>query len=139
MVKIPNSMNELIYFTKRSYGEKGKVMAWAYKEMCPECKKGLMGKPVDSKGKVKIRAKEYECPECGLMMTKEDYEPTLTLEATYTCKKCGHEGEASIPFKRKTVKVEDEETGKITSCPAFVIICEKCGEKIYVTKKMKGE
>lgn len=140
MVKIPNSMEELVYFTKRTYGDVGRVTAWAYRSQCPKCKKGLMGKPLDPKTKKpKIRATEYECPECGHTIEKKAYEDTLTFEATYTCKKCKHQGEVSMPFKRKTVKVEDEETGKITSCPAFAFACSKCGEKIYVTKKMKGE
>ena len=140
MVKIPNSMEELVYFTKRTYGDVGRVMAWAYRSQCPKCKKGLMGKPKDSKtGKAKIRATEYECPECGHTIEKKAYEDTLTLEATYTCKKCGNTGEVSMPFKRKNIKVTDDETGKVASCAAFIFPCSKCGEKIIVAKKMKGE
>jgi predicted RNA-binding Zn-ribbon protein involved in translation (DUF1610 family) len=140
MVKIPNSMDELVYFTKRTYGDVGRVTAWAHKSLCPKCKKGMMGKPLDPKTKrPKIRALEYECPECGHTIEKKAYEDTLTLEATYTCKKCKKTGEVSMPFKRKSTKVTNEETGKISSCPAFVFPCEHCQDKIVITKKMKGE
>jgi len=140
MVKIPNSMDELVYFTKRTYGDVGRATAWAYRGLCPKCKKGFMGKPVDPKTKkAKIRALEYECPECGHTEEKEAYEAGLMIEATYTCKKCKKSGEITIPFKRKNVKVEDEETGKIKSCPAFVFPCAHCQERIVITRKMKGE
>lgn len=140
MVTVPDSMDELVYFTKRTYGEKGRAMAWAYRGLCPSCGKGKMGKPVDPKTKkVKIRATEYECTSCGHTVEKAAYESTLTLEATYTCPKCVHSGEISMPFKRKSVKVYDEEEGKEKACSAFVFNCDKCKERMAITKKMKGE
>lgn len=140
MVTIPNSMDELVYFTKRSYGDKGKVMAWSYRGMCPECGKGRMGKPINPKtGKPKIRSKEYECPECSYTVEKEEYEKTLEVEVSYTCKECEHSGETSFPFKRKNVQLYDEETGKKKAAKAFVFNCENCDEKIIIAKKMKGE
>ena len=84
MVKEPESMEELIYFTRRTIG-KGQAQAWVYKGDCPKCGKGKMGKPVDEKtGKVKIRAKEYVCPECGNAEEKNAYEETLQCEIKYT-------------------------------------------------------
>src|SRR3989338_5826256 len=137
MLKEPESMDELVYFTNRNIG-KGKVTAWAYRGECPKCKKGMMGKPKDEKtGKAKIRAKEYACDNCGYIVEKEEYEDTLTCQAKYTCPKCRKDGDAEAPFKRKKVMMLDEETGKKSSVDAVVFNCGKCGEKILVTKKMK--
>lgn len=127
-LKEPESMEELVYFTRRVIGN-GKVMCWVYRQKCPKCGKALMGKPKDEKtGGVKIRAKEYVCPECGHTAEKKEYEESLTAEAKYTCPKCGFEGEATFPFKRKKVEGVD----------ALVFNCGKCNEKIAITKKMKG-
>jgi predicted RNA-binding Zn-ribbon protein involved in translation (DUF1610 family) len=125
-LKQPESMDDLLYFTRRTLEPKGRVMAWAFKKDCPECGKALMGKPVE-KGKVKIRAKEYVCPECGHTEDKAEHEKTVELNVQYTCPKCEHQGEATTPYKRKTFK----------GVKAFVVQCEECGEKIPVTKKMK--
>jgi len=46
-LKQPESTEECVYFTRREV-DSGKVMCWVFKEKCPECKKELMGKPVDS-------------------------------------------------------------------------------------------
>ena len=67
----------------------------------------------------------------------EEHEETLTCEAKYTCPKCKHEGEASMPFKRKNIKVFDEEKQKKVSVSAVPFNCEKCEEQILITKKMK--
>ncbi|MFP4524537.1 MAG: hypothetical protein ACLFO2_04485 [Candidatus Woesearchaeota archaeon] len=125
-LKQPESMDDLLYFTRRTLEPKGRVMAWAFKKDCPECGKALMGKPVE-KGKVKIRAKEYVCPACGHTEDKQEHEKTVELNVQYTCPACEHQGEATTPYKRKTFK----------GVKAFVIQCEACGEKIPVTKKMK--
>jgi uncharacterized CHY-type Zn-finger protein len=120
-------MEELIYFTQRQVG-KGNARAWVYKGPCPKCGKGLMGKPVDEKtGKVKIRAKEYVCPECSYTVEKKAYEETLECEIKYTCPECGNDGEAKVPFKRKTFQ----------GMKAVVFQCGKCKAKIPITKKMK--
>jgi len=124
-VKEPNSMNEVIYFTRRSIGS-GKVVAWVYKEDCSKCGKAKMGKPV-VKGKVKIRAKEYVCPSCGNSEPKEAHEESLTLEAKYTCPHCNKEGEGTCPYKLKSFK----------GAKSYIVECEHCNEKIPVTKKMK--
>ena len=124
-VKEPESMEDVIYFTRRSIGD-GKVMAWVYKKECPQCHKAKMGKPVD-KGHVKIRAKEYVCPECGFTEEKKQHEESLTVEAKYTCPHCGKEGEATTECKRKSFE----------GVQAYVIECEHCGGKIGITKKMK--
>ncbi len=125
-LKEPESMEELVYFTRRTIGEKGKVKAWAYKIKCPKCHKALMGKPVEN-GKVKIRATIYECPNCGYTESKAEHEKKLQLEIKYTCPFCEHKGETTIPYKRKTWQ----------GVKAFVFQCESCGEKIGITKKMK--
>lgn len=127
MVKEPETMEDLVYFTQRAVG-KGNVKAWVYRDLCPKCGKGVMSKPRDEKtGKVKIRAKEYVCPECGYMVEKKAYEETLTCEAKYICPECGNEGEVAVPFKRK----------KFQKVDAVVFECGKCKAKIPITKKMK--
>ena len=126
-LKQPQSMNELVYFTRRAVG-KGHINAWVFREMCPACKKGLMGKPVGSNGRAKVRATEYVCPACDHTMEKQVYEETLTCNVEYTCPKCSFKGEAQIPFKRK----------KFQGVDSVVFLCEKCKEKIPITKKMKA-
>ena len=126
-IQQPNSVDDCVYFTRRTIGDKGKIMAWARKIDCKKCGKAKMGKPVE-KGKVKIRAKEYECPSCGYIEPKEEHEPKLTVEILYTCQHCGKSGEATTPYKRKTFE----------GVPSFVFECSSCGKKIGVTKKMKA-
>ena len=62
-LKRPESMDECVYYTLRDIGE-GEATVWVFKQSCPKCGKGIMGKPKGKEGKVKIRAKEYVCPEC---------------------------------------------------------------------------
>ena len=126
-MRLPESTDETIYFTRRTIGD-GKVMAWVSKKECPKCKAAVMGKPVDPKtGSVKIRAKEYVCPKCGFTEEKKEHEESLQLEAAYTCPHCGKEGEGSTEYKRKT----------FDGVPSYVVLCEHCGGKIAITKKMK--
>jgi len=123
----PESMDDLIYFTNRTLEEgKGKIKAWVYKKMCPQCNKAKMGKPVE-KGKVKIRAKEYVCPACNFTEEKQAHEESLTLEAKYLCPQCGKEGESTTPYKRKS----------FMGVKAYVVECSNCKAKLPVTKKMK--
>lgn len=135
----PKSMDECVYFTNRNLNEKGKAKCWVFKEKCPKCGKGLMGKPRDLKtGKVKIRAKEFKCPECNYTVAEQEYEDSLTANIQYACRYCNHNGEIQVPFKRKKVKIFDEEEdmkGKMIESLRFQ--CEKCGKNIDITKKMK--
>ena len=136
-IKEPESMDEVIYFTNRTIKD-GKVTAWVHKGTCPKCKKGIMGKPRDEKtGKPKIRAKEYICTECGHSEEKDSFEATLICEVKYVCPKCKKAGEAEVPFKRKNVKIFDEEKQKDVSVKAVVFNCASCGEQIPITKKLK--
>ncbi len=125
-LKIPESMDELVYWTSRKIGN-GYVKAWAYREDCPVCGKAKMGKPRDEKGNVKIRAKYYVCPECGHEIEKKEYEESLTAQIIYTCPNCSYKGETEIPFKRRKYKKVD----------ALVFECQRCKEKIPITKKLK--
>lgn len=127
-MKEPESMEELVYFTRRDIGS-GKVMAWVSRRSCPKCGKAPMGKPVGTDGHVKIRAKEYVCPSCGHTVEKQEYEESLTCEIKYTCPHCGNIGEIEVLFKRK----------KYQGIDAVVFNCEKCGKAIAITKKMKKE
>ena len=136
MVNEPKSMDDCLYFTRRSLGEKGFVKAWTLKQDCPKCGKDKMGKPV-VKGKVKIRAKEYVCPACGYTVEKEAYEETLTCEAKFECPSCGKSGEGSIPFIRKRIQRKDEKTGKKKAVEVLRFTCSQCNENIDVSKKMK--
>ncbi len=137
-LKLPQSMDECIYFTRRKLEEKGSAVAWVYKEKCPKCKKALMGKPKDPKtGKTKIRATEYVCPSCGYTMEKGAYEDTLTANIQYTCPHCSYSGEHQMSFKRKKVQLINPETRKKKSADALKFPCKKCGKDILITKKMK--
>ncbi len=128
MFREPESMEELVYFTNRTVENNGKIKAWAYKLKCPECKKGIMGKPVE-KGKVKVRAKEYVCNNCGYTESKAEHEKKLIIEIKYTCPYCGNSGEATTEYKRKTWH----------GVPSYVFMCSKCGKSIGITKKMKSK
>lgn len=125
-MELPNSTEECLYFTRRDLGDNGSVIAWVLKKKCPKCQKALMGKPVE-KGKVKIRAKEYVCPECGHKEGKAEHEESCMVNVKYKCPHCGFEGEATTEFKRKTFQ----------GIPSYVFECQKCHEKIGITKKMK--
>lgn len=126
--KEPKSMEELVYFTRRKLGEKGRAKVWTFKEVCNKCGKGLMSKPKDPKtGRPKIRATEYVCPDCGNSVEKQEYEDSLFANVEYTCPACQKEGKIKIPYKRKTY----------LGTKALVFNCESCGEKIGITKKMK--
>lgn len=134
----PESMDELCYMTRRNFEGKGKVIAWVERGTCPKCNKGLMSKPKDPKtGKFKIRSTEYVCNECGFETPKTEFEETLMAKVIYTCAKCDYEGEIETPFKRKKVGIWDEEKQKKVPTECFTFACQKCGEKIHVTKKMK--
>ncbi len=124
-LKVPQSMDECIYFTNRSI-DNGEITAWVYRKDCPKCKKAKMGKPV-VKGKVKTRAEEYECPACRYIEQKQEHEESLQLEAKYTCPYCGKEGESTGQYKRKNYK----------GVQSYVVACQHCKEIIPVTKKLK--
>ena len=128
MLKLPESMDECLYFTNRTLGENGKAKAWVYKQKCPKCGKAKMGKPINEKtGRPKIRAIEYVCPECGYTEEKIEHEEKLNMQIMYTCQFCEFEGDAEVPFKRKTFK----------GVKSVIFECSKCGEKMGITKKMK--
>jgi len=122
VLRIPESMDDCLYFTNRGY-----ISAWVYRKLCPKCKKAKMGKPV-VKGKVKSRAQEYVCPSCSYQEDKATHEASVRLEAAYTCPKCNQKGESTAEYKRVKYK-------KILS---FVVACQHCGEQMPLTKKLKG-
>jgi predicted RNA-binding Zn-ribbon protein involved in translation (DUF1610 family) len=124
----PKSMDECIYFTNRAVGENftGNARCWVFREKCPKCGKAFMGKPVEG-GKIKIRAPEYVCPACGYSEEKLSYEEKLTANIDYTCPKCQFNGQLQTPFKRKSV----------IGVKTLRFSCEKCGQTIDITKKMK--
>ena len=127
-MKVPESMEECLYFTNRFLGENGQVTAWVYRKGCPKCKKAKMGKPVDSKtGRPKTRAKEYTCPECNFTEEKAEHEASLTIEAKYTCPECGKDGESTGVYVRKTYQ----------GVKSYLVECQHCNEKIPITKKLK--
>ncbi len=121
-----SDIEKLIYFTQRRI-DSGRAVCWVYRQKCLKCGEGLMGKPRDKTGKVKVRAKEYVCSECDYSVEKKEYEEGLTANIEYVCPRCKFEGKTRIPFKRK----------KVDGIDALVFKCEKCGERILITKKMK--
>lgn len=126
-LKQPESMDECVYFTRRTVGDKGKQMAWVFRGQCPKCKKGRMAKPKNAQGGIAIRATEYVCPACKYTVEKKAYEDTLTCNVIYTCQHCGKSGEATAPFARKSFE----------GVKAIVFECDSCKKKIGITKKMK--
>lgn len=120
----PETVEECLYFTRRSFGD-GHIMAWAFRKECPKCK-ALMRKP-------KKTSPTYDCPECGHAEPKQEHEASVTLNIRYTCPFCQHTGETTTPYQRKTWQ----------GVKAFVFVCEGCGKKVGVTKKLaapkKGE
>lgn len=136
-MKEPNSIEECVYFTIREIG-KCRVKAWVLKEICPKCNQSLMGKPRDSKGKVKIRAVEYACGNCGHREGKDEYEDRLNANIAYTCPHCSHQGGTTVPFKRKKVKILDEDGLKMKTVESLRFQCESCKKNIDIVKKMKA-
>lgn len=127
-LKEPKSMEECFYFTNRTIGEKGQVMAWCFRPECPKCKKARLGKPIDKKtGRINKKADVYVCPECGYSVPMKELEQALVLNVKYTCPYCGRSGETTTEYKRK----------KFRGVDAYVFKCEFCSEKIGITKKMK--
>jgi len=127
-LELPKSMGEVVYFTNRTLENNGKIKAWAKKIDCPECGKAKMGKPINPKtGRPKIRSTEFVCPECGYTEDKATHEAKLQIEAIYTCPHCNKEGESTAPYKRKSFQ----------GVQSYIVLCEHCGEKIPLTKKMK--
>ena len=125
ILKMPDSMDECIYFTRRAFNN-GRIIAWVKKKPCPQCGE-KMGKPLDEKtGRPKIRADIYECPACKFSEPKQEHEESLNVEIIYTCPQCGHNGETTTPCKRKSFE----------GVKAYVFTCEGCGKKIGITKKM---
>src|SRR3989344_4090690 len=134
----PKSMDECVYFTNRIIGDKGKIRCWVLREKCSKCRKCLMGKPKNPKtGRAQIRAKEYKCLECGYTVAEQAYEDSLTASIQYICQYCANKGELQVPFKRKKVKVLDEENMKGKLIESLRFQCQKCNKNLDVTKKMK--
>jgi predicted nucleic acid-binding Zn ribbon protein len=119
-------MEECLYFTNRTI-DSGRVIAWAYRKECPKCRKGLMRKPKKKDGKVDKNEEYYVCDSCGEQESSQDLENSLVLNIEYKCPHCGNEGETTTEYKRKS----------FMGVKAFVFNCQKCGEKIGVTQKMK--
>ncbi|RME30687.1 hypothetical protein D6789_04925 [Candidatus Woesearchaeota archaeon] len=113
----PTSVDECVYFTRRAFG-KGHILAWAFRKECPKCKT-LMKKP-------KKTSPTYECPNCGYSEPKKEHEASLVVHVRYTCPFCSHQGETETPYVRKTWQ----------GVKAFVFVCEGCGKKVGVTKKL---
>ena len=133
----PKSMDECVYFTNR-VSDKGKTRCWVIREKCTKCNKGLMSKPRDPKtGRIQIRAKEFKCSECNYTVAEQGYEDSLTANIQYTCQHCNHNGEIQVPFKRKKVKVFDEENMKSKMIESLRFQCQKCSKNIDITHKLK--
>ncbi len=115
----PKSVEECLYFSRRKLGEKGKVVAWAFRKECPKCHKALMKKP-------NKRAAEYVCPECGYSEPKTEHEAGIVLNVEYVCPECGHAGETTTEYKRKTWR----------GVKAYVFTCANCKAKLGITKKL---
>jgi predicted RNA-binding Zn-ribbon protein involved in translation (DUF1610 family) len=128
-MQLPESMDEVLYFTNRKLEDGTRIIAFTRKKECPECQKALMGKPLDPKTKrPKVRSTTYECPECGYQEPKKAHEEEREVEIEYTNPEGTEKKHAKTPYTRKTWK----------GVPAFVFENEFTGEKMGVTKKMKA-
>ena len=85
----------------------------------------------------KANSANINSPEIRQRVEKKAYEESLTANAEYNCPRCGSSGESQIPFKRKKIKMFNEELQKEISADALQFQCQKCSKKINVTKKMK--
>ena len=121
-LQLPESLADCLYFTNRGY-----VIAWVYRQECPKCHQGKIGKPI-VKGKVQSKAKEYVCPSCGYREDTATHEASVKLEASYTCPACHQKGESVGEYKRK----------KLKGIPSYIVACQHCGEKMPLTKKLRG-
>ena len=125
-LKKPSSVEECVYFTNRTISD-GRAMAWVFRKECPKCKKGIMGKPLKKNGKADKKADHYVCYSCGYKESNEQVENSLVLNIEYKCPYCGHEGETTSDYKRKTFE----------GVPSYVFECQKCRRKIGLAKKLK--
>lgn len=126
MMQQLKSMEECLYFTNRTI-DSGKAMAWVFKKLCPKCNQSRLGKPIKKSGKVDKKANYYECLQCKHQEPVEQVEQELVLNVKYTCPYCGFSGETTTEYKRKSFQ----------GVSAYVFVCEKCNQKIGLTKKMK--
>ncbi len=133
MLKEPTNVAECLYFTNRTIGT-GKIKAWVFKGECSKCT-GKMNavKPASALAK----PKEYACESCGNKVPTKEYEEALPINIKYTCPKCGNSSELQVPYKRKKIKIFDEEDQKEKTADAVQFECSKCQEKMNITKKMK--
>lgn len=125
-LKKPDSMEECIYFTNRTL-DSGRAVAWVFRKECPKCKKGVMGKPLKKGNKVDKKADHYVCYSCGYSESDGVMEKSLVLNVEYKCPHCGHDGEATTEYQRKS----------FYGVKAYVFSCQKCGQKIGITQKLK--
>ncbi len=126
MLKKPESMDECVYFTRRTI-ESGRLTAWAFRKQCSKCNAGLMGKPIKKNGKPDKKSPIYTCYSCGHQESNESIESSLVLSIEYTCPFCNQSGETTTEYVRKMYQ----------GIPSFVFTCQNCGKNIGITKKMK--
>lgn len=124
--KKPASMEECVYFTNRTIGS-GKAVAWAFRKKCAKCNKWPMSKPQKKSGKIDKKAEHYVCYSCGYEESDEETENNLILNVEYKCSHCGNEGEMTTEYKKKS----------FYGVKAYVFNCQKCGQKIGITQKLK--
>ena len=125
-LKEPGSMDECVYFTNRTVGV-GSIRAWVYKKTCPQCKKGKLQKPMKKNGKIDKKSLVVICNACGFEMPTEESEQGLSMDIIYTCPHCSSSGEATTAYQRK----------KFHGVDAYIFQCQRCHEKIPITKKLK--
>lgn len=133
-IKEPTSASECVYFTNRELS-KGYIKAWVFKGLCKKCNANIMEKPRDKKGKIKIREKEYICSACGNTENEKEYLERLTANVKYKCPFCSYEDEIQLPFKRKKVRINNEE-GNQKTVESLRFQCSKCSKNIDITKRM---
>lgn len=127
------NVSECLYFTNRTSGT-GKIKAWVFKGLCLKCKGKMQAVKPES---ALAKPKEYACESCGNKVKTKEYEESLPINIKYTCPKCNNSAELQVPYKRKKIKIFDEEDKKEKTAEAVQFECSKCKERMNITKKLK--
>ncbi len=126
-LKKPTSMEDCVYFTNRTIGS-GRAMAWVLRKECPKCGKDALRKPSSKSGKPDKKSPIYVCKSCSYEEKNEDVESSLTINVEYKCPHCGNDGKTTSKYERKNFE----------GVPSYIFECQKCKEKIGLTKKLKS-
>jgi predicted RNA-binding Zn-ribbon protein involved in translation (DUF1610 family) len=126
--EFPDSIDDILNFTNRKLPDGTKIVAYVPRQICPECKKADMGKPINEKtGRPKIRSKTYECPECGYEEPKQSHEDSCEVIVQYTNPEGTELKKTTASYERKTWR----------GMKSIIFHNEFLDERFGITKRMK--